>query len=622
MQSQLTIQRCVFIPWLLTACLSLAGCQRTKPVEPGQPTATAAEPATADDSSTSPPNTITDADNASEETDPDKEHDSSKVAQDSNTDASSEDSQATANPDNGNVGSPPNIIEKSPDPERIIVLAETGPVIIDLFIEIDDHSFRQATNALIDDVLTTGDTNQDGQTAWKELLSSDRFAYGQYGNPRVDSEQQRVELAKTYDINSNKYVDREEVLGFLRQDASNSESFSLTESDAQADSITTSPVFRWLDTNGDELLDLAERKSAVSRIWKNDAEDDRIIRAGDFNPNPNGNMAMRRRRRTRLPRKTIVLRKYSNWSKILYSVEERYAYGNPITLHDIPDFAELFNQLDADQDEFLSPREFSAVADVPPHVSMTLRYGADVAGHISVDHVDPDLALTSMSVGDNRAKMAIAGSLLELAVREPNVEVAVDQQLDMAFQQFDTNKDGTFSMQEYESLQELTATPFAVTDSNGDDTVDRDELAANIQVQQAAQQYQISGRVGASQQPLFGQLDINGDGQLTVREVDLIPERLLLLDENGDGVVTASERPNSISIQLTRGVAPGRPTVAMQDTPTSPVDQSGPAWFRSMDLNRDGEISRREFIGPIESFETLDQNADQFISLSEATGSH
>ena len=153
-----------------------------------------------------------------------------------------------------------------------------------------------------------------------------------------------------------------------------------------------------------------------------------------------------------------------------------------------------------------------------------------------------------------------------------------------------------------------------------DDKVDREELAASIRVQQAAQRDQISGRVGVRQQPLFGQLDINGDGQLTVREVDLIPERLLLLDENGDGVITASERPNSVSIQLSRGVvAQDRVAIAAQDVPTSPPAQSGPAWFRGMDFNRDGEISRREFIGPIELFDTLDHNGDHFVSLSEAT---
>ena len=619
MRSHLMTQRCIFAVWLLTTCLNLTGCQRAKPVEPAKPTA----PTTADSSSKDPLAAIADSNDAAESTDSAKETQGSVVAEDSNSDEPIEQPQQSENSEKGGVATSSITEEKAPNPERIIVLAETGPVLIDLAIEIDGLPFREKIDALIDEVLAKGDANQDGQTAWNELLSSEQFAYGQYGNPRIESEQQRVELAKTYDINSNKYVDREEVLGFLRQDASKSEFFSLDESDAQADAVTTSPIFKWLDTNGDELLDLQERNSAVSRIWKNDAEDDRIIRAGDFNPNPNGNMAMRRRRRSRPPRKAIVLKKYSNWSKLLYLVEERYAYGNPITIHDIPDFAELFNELDADQDEFISPREFSEVATISPHVSLTVRYGVDLAERVTLDHVDPDLAITSMSATNDRVQLAIAGSVIEFTIADPNVQIAIDQQLDTAFQQFDADNDGTFSMEEFESLEGLIATPFSVTDANGDDKVDREELAASVRGQQAAQQDQISGRVGARQQPLFGQLDINGDGQLTVREVDLIPERLLLLDENGDGVVTASERPNSISIQLSRGVAlQDRVAIATPDVPTPPTDQSGPAWFRSMDFNRDGEISRREFIGPIESFETLDQNGDQFVSLSEATAAN
>ena len=615
MRSHLMIQRCIFALWLLTICLNLTGCHRVKPVEPAKPNS----PTTADSSSKGPSDAIADGNDAAESTDPAKETQDSIVAQDSSSDASSKEPQETENQENESVATSAITEETTPNPERIIVLAETGPVVIDLAIEIDGLPFREKLDALIDDVLATGDANQDGQTAWKELLSSEQFAYGQYGNPRIESEQQRVELAKTYDIYSNKYADREEVLGFLRQDASKSEFFSLDESDAQADAVTTSPIFKWLDPNGDELLDLQERNSAVSRIWKNDAEDDRIIRVGDFNSNPNGNVAARRRR-SRPPRKAIVLKKYSNWSKLLYLVEERYAYGNPITIHDIPEFAELFNQLDADQDEFISPREFSEVATISPHVSLTVRYGVDLAEHVTIDHVDPGLAMTSMSAANDRIQMAIAGSVIEFTIDAPNIQIAIDQQLDTAFQQFDVDKDGSFSMEEFESLEGLTATPFDVADANGDDKVDREELAASIRVQQAAQRDQISGRVGVRQQPLFGQLDINGDGQLTVREVDLIPERLLLLDENGDGVITASERPNSVSIQLSRGVvAQDRVAIAAQDVPTSPPAQSGPAWFRGMDFNRDGEISRREFIGPIESFETLDHNGDHFVSLSEAT---
>jgi hypothetical protein len=36
-----------------------------------------------------------------------------------------------------------------------------------------------------------------------------------------------------------------------------------------------------------------------------------------------------------------------------------------------------------------------------------------------------------------------------------------------------------------------------------------------------------------------------------------------------------------------------------------------------MDLNRDGEISRSEFLGSSHQFDRLDQNGDQFLDREE-----
>ena len=380
-----------------------------------------------------------------------------------------------------------------PDPERVIVLAETGPIVMDIFLHMDDESYRQKVDALIDEVISVGDTDEDGQTAWKELMSSEKFIYGQYGNPQIGNEQQRVEFAKTYDINSNKYVDRDEVLGFLRQNASSNQFFYLDESDTQDETVTASPIFRWLDTNEDDLLDEQERTAAVKRIWKNDTEDDRIIRANDFGANVDNNVARQRRRR-RAPRKTIVLGKYTEWSKTLYALEEKYAYGNPLTVHDVPDFANLFALLDSDHDEYLSPREFSEIANIAPHLSVAIHFGRESDERISIEHVDGDLPLTSVSVRGDQLQIAVADSIIELSANEPNRQASIDQQIKTAFQQFDSDKDEAFSQEEFSSLSGVTQVPFATIDTNNDDSIDRDELTASIRNRQMAQQSQIAGQ--------------------------------------------------------------------------------------------------------------------------------
>ena len=47
-----------------------------------------------------------------------------------------------------------------------------------------------------------------------------------------------------------------------------------------------------------------------------------------------------------------------------------------------------------------------------------------------------------------------------------------------------------------------------------------------------------------------------------------------------------------------------------------------PEWFTSMDRNGDGEVSLREFLGPIELFHKLDNNGDGLVSPDEARGAN
>jgi EF hand len=44
----------------------------------------------------------------------------------------------------------------------------------------------------------------------------------------------------------------------------------------------------------------------------------------------------------------------------------------------------------------------------------------------------------------------------------------------------------------------------------------------------------------------------------------------------------------------------------------------GPLWFRKMDKNRDGDVSRREWLGSEEMFRQIDRDGDGLISAEEA----
>jgi len=48
------------------------------------------------------------------------------------------------------------------------------------------------------------------------------------------------------------------------------------------------------------------------------------------------------------------------------------------------------------------------------------------------------------------------------------------------------------------------------------------------------------------------------------------------------------------------------------------MPQKGPTWFRKMDRNGDGDVSRLEFLGTRAEFDQIDTDHDGLISLDEA----
>src|SRR5262249_36616461 len=63
-------------------------------------------------------------------------------------------------------------------------------------------------------------------------------------------------------------------------------------------------------------------------------------------------------------------------------------------------------------------------------------------------------------------------------------------------------------------------------------------------------------------------------------------------------------------------VVVSRLTGMPQPAPQGP--RRGPLWFQKMDTNRDGDLSRREFLGTDEDFRRIDTDGDGLISVEEA----
>jgi hypothetical protein len=102
------------------------------------------------------------------------------------------------------------------------------------------------------------------------------------------------------------------------------------------------------------------------------------------------------------------------------------------------------------------------------------------------------------------------------------------------------------------------------------------------------------------------------------------PSRFIEWDGDQDGKLSESEIPAHYRLVFGRAPPdiPGLPNLLPSRAPGVPaagaVGESGPAWFRKMDRNRDGDLSRREFLGSRAHFESLDTNHDGLIDATEA----
>jgi Ca2+-binding EF-hand superfamily protein len=408
-------------------------------------------------------------------------------------------------------------------------------------------------------------------------------------------------------------------------------------------------IFKLLDTNKDGKLSREELAAAADVLLKLDENDDEMIvprelvppaepkvGGGGFTmPNFGGG------KKVATDNYWVTLLEYPGQAPALLMerMKVRYAKekGKSLTREDLGLDEATFAKLDTNGDGVLDDKELAGWFKRTPDVELTLRIGGRTGDQGRVEPAGKAAPLAKqLQTTSNYALLDLGATRIELrgneAQRPDRLGGIIRQQFQAQFRQADKDGNG------YIDAKEAEASPFfrglfKTLDRDGDGKVTEKEFLAYLDglrdLQKRGQAACVTVVLTDQSRGLFDLLDVNRDGRLSVREMRGAVKLLDVLNLKEKGFITKGDLPKSYLLTLRRGGATRGDLDFLsaledayggsyEDASYEDYATAGPMWFRKMDKNRDGDVSRKEFLGTDEQFRQIDTDGDGLISAEEA----
>ena len=514
----------------------------------------------------------------------------------------------------------PSEVDPKDKTERLLLMIPGGLLIIDVDITIDGLPFRTYREAAVTRVVERADKDNDGKLTFDELFEYPTFSTGRFAAV-ANNKQYRERLVLQYDADKDGIANKQEVRTLLAL-ALGAPTFSLSNYASVYGS--GSPIVKLLDSNDDNTLSADELASAETQLKSRDADDDDILSLAELTGTLGG--AYQRVVNRGIQSSTIVfhLHDKTNWTTVYRAMVQKYGSDGKLTGKEFPLTPDLFKSFDTDGNRVVQNREFARFLKMPPHVHLEANFGkkTDLPRGVSIKSISEELKAQEQVASRDGNEINIKFPECDLTILAGGSQAQIVDYAAYAkaiVDRYDTNKNGYLEKEEVESVSGF-ARQFDLLDANKDAKVYADELEATYARSQGYNTNRIT--VGAVDRGgwLVSKVDLNKDGKLGLREMRLASAHLKSADTNGDGEITEDEIPRSVKFAVALGANVNQLLAETQTTASRSgySASSQREWFVHMDRNRDGDISRREFLGDESQFKKLDENDDGLIDSKEA----
>ncbi|MCE9562248.1 MAG: EF-hand domain-containing protein [Planctomycetes bacterium] len=461
-------------------------------------------------------------------------------------------------------------------PLELVLLGEGKPTRVELRVEVDGKPVSAIWDETFAKMFAFFDRNGDGNLDEKEAAklpaaSALRQSLGNGFTPPVGI----APTFKELDSNGDGKVTAGELAAFYRKAGLGNVLVGVGRIPTSAE--LTDAILKHLDTDGDGKVTEKELKAAAESLKKLDKNDDELIGAGELVPKSLYPGAAGTTLLTS-PTADAPVDVLAKLPMILLPGDEKDAQWTE----------EIVRRRAKDSTDKRTVAELAAWRKQEPDARWVVKLGAKA----SVE------------------KFAFAGSQVRVEGwategRLPEAVASARKQLSEQFENpVEPEPKGAKRGRGGSSIAWLTS----IADRNGDSELNRTELDAWLDLQEQIARGQVLLTVLDGGNGLFELLDTNHDGALSVRELRSAFDRVREAGCLKDGVFDKAKFPHVLLAAASRGY----PVTFGTDL------RGGPAWFRAMDRNGDGDVSRREFTGPAEVFDKLDLDKDGLLSAGEA----